>query len=112
MRASEGEAQRYFDHAITLRNTLRFMRKNEANKIKGCDGGVDLIRCERLNSLDHAARIRVLSRSYALLISMAPLTGESLTITSSIPRHFGPIIPEVSVCRTNPPLTRTYGNYF
>jgi hypothetical protein len=95
LRASEGEAQRYFDHAITLRNTLRFLRKNEANKIKGCDGGVDLVRCERLNSLDHAARIRVLSRSYAVLISMAPLTGEALTITSSIPRHFGPIIPEV-----------------
>jgi hypothetical protein len=54
------------------------------------------VRCERLNSLDHAARIRVLSRSYAVLISMAPLTGEALTITSSIPRHFGPIIPEVS----------------
>jgi hypothetical protein len=56
---SEGEAQRYFDHAITLRNTLRFLRYNPNLKLAGADGGVDLLRAERLNSLDHAAKLRV-----------------------------------------------------
>lgn len=94
--SSEGEAQRYFDHAITLRNTLKFLRYNPALRMHGCDGGVDLLRCERLNSLDHAAKLRILSGSYSLLISMAPISGEHLTITSQIPRHFGPVIPEVA----------------
>lgn len=94
--SSEGEAQRYFDHAITLRNTLKFLRYNSSLKVHGSDGGVDLLRCERLNSLDHAAKLRILSGTYALLISMAPISGENLTITSQIPRHFGPVIPEVA----------------
>lgn len=94
--SSEGEAQRYFDHAITLRNTLKFLRYNDSLKVHGSDGGVDLLRCERLNSLDHAAKLRILSGTYALLISMAPISGENLTITSQIPRHFGPVIPEVA----------------
>lgn len=94
--SSEGEAQRYFDHAITLRNTLKFLRYNQSLRVHGSDGGVDLLRCERLNSLDHAAKLRILSGTYALLISMAPISGENLTITSQIPRHFGPVIPEVA----------------
>ena len=94
--SSEGEAQRYFDHAITLRNTLKFLRYNPALRMQGCDGGVDLLRCERLNSLDHAAKLRILSGTYSLLISMAPISGEHLTITSQVPRHFGPVIPEVA----------------
>jgi hypothetical protein len=36
--------------------------------------GIDLVRCESLNALDQATRIRVLQRNYAFLISMAPLT--------------------------------------
>jgi len=92
---SEGEAQRYFDHAITLRNTLKFLRYNPNCRIQGSDGGIDLVRCERLNSLDHAAKLRILSRSYALLVSMAPISSETLTITSQNPRHFGPVVPEV-----------------
>jgi len=56
---SEGEAQRYFDHALTLRNTLRFLRYNPNCRVQGSDGGIDLVRCERLNSLDHAAKLRV-----------------------------------------------------
>ena len=56
---AEGEAQRYHDHAITLKQTLRFLRRNEGCPVKGSDGGVDILRCERLNSLDHASRERV-----------------------------------------------------
>jgi hypothetical protein len=56
---SEGEAQRYFDHAITLRNTVRFLRHNPLCKVSNSDGGIELLRAERLNSLDHAAKLRV-----------------------------------------------------
>jgi hypothetical protein len=39
MRA-EGDAQRYIDHAVNLRNTLRFLRRNEKTAVDGSDGGV------------------------------------------------------------------------
>eukprot|EP01129_Flabellula_baltica_P015718 TRINITY_DN8108_c0_g1_i1.p1 TRINITY_DN8108_c0_g1~~TRINITY_DN8108_c0_g1_i1.p1 ORF type:complete len:750 (-),score=128.69 TRINITY_DN8108_c0_g1_i1:34-1971(-) len=89
----EGEAGRYFEHAITLRNTIRFLRKCD---IIDTDGGVDLIRAERLNSIPHKSKLNILNRSYAVLISMAPLSCEDITISSGIPRHFGPVIPEVN----------------
>lgn len=52
---AEGEAQRYHDHAITLREMLKFLR---SCKVTGADG-VDLLRCERLNSLEPVTRERV-----------------------------------------------------
>lgn len=55
---AEGEAQTYHDHAITLRDTLRFLRNTDRCKVEGCEG-VDLIRCERLTSLDVNTRERV-----------------------------------------------------
>jgi len=90
----EGETRRYFEHSVTLRNTIRFLK----NYCKG-DGrihGVDLIRAERLNSIPHKSKVKILRRNYEILVSMAPLTCEDLTITSSIPRHFGPVIPEIN----------------
>jgi len=94
---SEGEAQRYHDHALALRQTLRFLRYNkDVLQIEGCDGGVDLLRCERLTSLETATRERILNLNYALLISMAPISSETQAITSCIPLHFGPAIPEVN----------------
>jgi hypothetical protein len=97
IRQSEGEAERYFEHAIILGNTIRFLRQNEAKKIQNCDGGVDLLRQERLQSLEHQARLRILNRSYCLLISMAPHTPtEMATVTCAIPPHFGPLVPEMA----------------
>eukprot|EP01114_Cavostelium_apophysatum_P023794 TRINITY_DN9078_c0_g1_i1.p1 TRINITY_DN9078_c0_g1~~TRINITY_DN9078_c0_g1_i1.p1 ORF type:complete len:782 (+),score=207.84 TRINITY_DN9078_c0_g1_i1:79-2424(+) len=93
---AEGEAQRYHDHAISLRQTLRFLRRNPKCSVKESDGGVDLLRCERLNQLDTATRERILNQNYALLISMAPISSETATVTSCIPRHFGPAIAEVN----------------
>ena len=40
--------------------------------------------------------MRILRKNYALLISMAPISEEMHTITSCLPRHIGPIIPEAS----------------
>jgi hypothetical protein len=55
----------------------------------------DLVRVESLASLDAAARLRVLARSYSLLISMAPIGPDCRTVHSSMPSHFGPAVPEV-----------------
>lgn len=96
---AEGEAQRYFDHAITLRDTVLFLRYNkdlgvEPDQVPA--KGLDLLRCESLNSLDSAACGRVLQKNYSLLVSMAPLSHEIRPVTSCYPPHFGPAVPEVN----------------
>lgn len=96
---AEGEAQRYFDHAITLRDTILFLRYNrnlglEPDQVPA--KGLDLLRCESLNSLDSAACGRVLQKNYSLLVSMAPLSHEIRPVTSCCPPHFGPAVPEVN----------------
>jgi hypothetical protein len=48
------------DHAICLKNTIQALRYNKkVLDLPDCDGGIDLIRCERINSLDEATRLRV-----------------------------------------------------
>lgn len=39
---AEGEAQRYHDHALSLRQTLTFLRYNFRLEIPDCDGGIGL----------------------------------------------------------------------
>ncbi|XP_010219914.1 PREDICTED: protein FAM91A1 [Tinamus guttatus] len=99
----EGEAQRYFDHALTLRNTILFLRHNkdlgaQAVQPEQPSNGfpLDLLRCESLLGLDPATCSRVLNKNYTLLVSMAPLTNEIRPISSCTPQHIGPAIPEVS----------------
>ncbi|KAK3746262.1 hypothetical protein QZH41_016510 [Actinostola sp. cb2023] len=84
---AEGEAQRYFDHALTLRNAILFLRYNKnlgANKSDVPPMGLDLLRCESLNGLDPAACTRVLQKNYSvvgsgppslLLVKVLPLNG-------------------------------------
>eukprot|EP01116_Phalansterium_solitarium_P011294 TRINITY_DN26928_c0_g1_i1.p1 TRINITY_DN26928_c0_g1~~TRINITY_DN26928_c0_g1_i1.p1 ORF type:complete len:757 (+),score=190.56 TRINITY_DN26928_c0_g1_i1:84-2354(+) len=85
---AEGEAVRYYDHAITLRHVLRFLQATR---------GVDMLRSERLQtSLEPAIRERMMRQNYSLLISMAPISPETPAITSTIPQHFGPALPEVN----------------
>uniref|UniRef100_A0A8B9K3I0 Family with sequence similarity 91 member A1 n=1 Tax=Astyanax mexicanus TaxID=7994 RepID=A0A8B9K3I0_ASTMX len=99
---AEGEAQRYFDHALTLRNTILFLRYNkELTPDQGPDVPniglpLDLLRCESLLGLDPATCSRVLNKNYKLLVSMAPLSNEIRPISSCTPQHIGPAIPEVS----------------
>ncbi|XP_007898758.1 protein FAM91A1 [Callorhinchus milii] len=96
----EGEAQRYFDHALTLRNTILFLRHNKelvADAEQPNNGfPLDLLRCESLLGLDPATCSRVLNKNYTLLVSMAPLSNEIRPISSCTPQHIGPAIPEVS----------------
>jgi len=84
---AEGEAQRYFDHAITLRDTILFLRHNRELNLDAADQnggggsaglGVDLLRCESLLGLDPATCARVLNKNYAyasveFLCSQLPL---------------------------------------
>ncbi|EHB02002.1 Protein FAM91A1 [Heterocephalus glaber] len=99
----EGEAQRYFDHALTLRNTILFLRHNKDLVAQTAQPDqpnygfpLDLLRCESLLGLDPATCSRVLNKNYMLLVSMAPLTNEIRPISSCTPQHIGPAIPEVS----------------
>ncbi|XP_038580841.1 protein FAM91A1 isoform X1 [Micropterus salmoides] len=99
---AEGEAQRYFDHALTLKNTILFLRYNkELTQDQGPDipnigFPLDMLRCESLLGLDQATCSRVLNKNYKLVVSMAPLSNEIRPISSCTPQHIGPAIPEVS----------------
>ncbi|XP_059163010.1 protein FAM91A1-like [Physella acuta] len=99
---AEGEARRYFDHALTLRDTVRFLRYNKELVDEADSGvvhngqGIDLLRCESLLGLDPETRSRVLNKNYSLLVSMAPLSKEIRPVSSCVPQHIGPAIPEVS----------------
>lgn len=65
---AEGEAQRYFDHAITLRDTIRFLRYNQElvtdAEFVGVGQGMDLLRCESLLGLDQGTCSRILNKNY------------------------------------------------
>ena len=70
----EGEVAKYFNHALSLREVLRHLRSNKAAlKLPGCDGKLDLLRAESLNSLNPEARVRVVKKNYACLFTMSPL---------------------------------------
>uniref|UniRef100_A0A4W4F2Q8 FAM91 N-terminal domain-containing protein n=1 Tax=Electrophorus electricus TaxID=8005 RepID=A0A4W4F2Q8_ELEEL len=91
---AEGEAQRYFDHALTLRNTILFLRYNkeltpdQAPDIPNIGLPLDLLRCESLLGLDPATCSRVLNKNYKLLVSMAPLSNEIRPISSCTPQAY------------------------
>ncbi|XP_025416491.1 protein FAM91A1 isoform X2 [Sipha flava] len=87
---SEGEARRYFEHALTLRSTVKSLRsENHINKL-------DLIRWESLKSLSADTCVRFLKKNYNLLLSMAPLNKETPLLSSPKLPHIGPSIPEVN----------------
>lgn len=87
---SEGEAQRYFEHALTLRSTVHFLRNQEN---ESWAGGLDLIRVESLQSLDPDIYSRLMSKNYHLLVAMAPLSME-IRPSTALPPFWGPPIPE------------------
>ena len=71
---SEGEAQRYFDHAHALFNTLTILRGSSDTK-KPLP--MDLLRAESIAQLDSEACQRLLCKNYNSLVSMAPLSCEA-----------------------------------
>ncbi|XP_069971183.1 protein FAM91A1 [Penaeus vannamei] len=95
---SEGEAQRYFEHALTLRTSVTFLRHNRDLCSPGQEvpHALDLIRWESLSNLDPATTARLLKKNYQFLVSMAPLSYEISAIEGETPPHFGPAIPEVN----------------
>ena len=99
----EGEAQAYFEHAMTLRDTVRFLRWNQDLEIGDAPStglGLDLIRCESINSLDAATCARVLQKNYTALISMSPLARETRSLIRYTHQHHPPLPP--------PPHTTTH----
>lgn len=92
----EGDARRYYRHAVSLRTTLRFLRKNKDFNIPDCEGAVDMIRCESLSNLDPSTRLRILNANYCVLITVAPLAAGTLSLPALIPGFYGPPIPQCS----------------
>jgi hypothetical protein len=88
----EGEAQRYFEHARTLKSTILFLRNNPSMGSMA----VDLLRCESLLNLDRNTCTRLLKKNYELLVSMAPLSYEVKTVSCEDLPHFGPVIPQIN----------------
>ncbi|GMS99957.1 hypothetical protein PENTCL1PPCAC_22132 [Pristionchus entomophagus] len=84
-RFSEGEAQRFSEHAMSLLHTLRSLRSGRE---------LDLIRGESLLSLDAQSRARVLLKSYSTIVSMAPLLVDACALPLSSLPILGPPIPE------------------
>ena len=82
----------YFDQAIALRHAIVFLRTHPACALDGILRPLDIVRTESLATLDVQTRDRVLLRSYALLISMAPMEPVCEHIyTAELPiSHFGP----------------------
>eukprot|EP00742_Colponemidia_sp_Colp-10_P005985 GILJ01006406.1.p1 GENE.GILJ01006406.1~~GILJ01006406.1.p1 ORF type:complete len:896 (+),score=141.32 GILJ01006406.1:59-2746(+) len=90
----EGDTAIYFTHAVSLRETLSFLRQNEAFQLPGCARSVDLLRIDSLNSLDAASRFRLLERHYGVLVSMCPLSlPHALLYHNTKPMFFGPPLP-------------------
>jgi len=108
---AEGEAGVYFTAAITLRDTIRCLRSNPNLFCLG----LDLVRCESLQSLDQSTLSRLLQKNYSLLVCMAPLTHQLRVLgsPSCCPPVLGPGLPEVasswfklylySLCGEGPP---------
>jgi len=108
---AEGEAGVYFTAAITLRDTIRCLRSNPSLLCLG----LDLVRCESLQSLDQNTLSRLLMKNYSLLVCMAPLTHQLRVLGSPSlsPPVLGPGLPEVasswfklylySLCGAGPP---------
>uniref|UniRef100_A0A6A7FY91 Protein FAM91A1-like n=2 Tax=Hirondellea gigas TaxID=1518452 RepID=A0A6A7FY91_9CRUS len=91
---SEGEAERYFTHALTLRTALTFLRHNPALSDEDEDGcALDLVRWESLSHLDPATTARLLNKNYKLLVSMSPLHYSIPPLPAITPPHFGPPAP-------------------
>ena len=89
----EGEARRYYEHAITLRNTLKFLRHNPSLvgdvSSSGCGLGVDLLRLESMASLDPGTLRRVLQKNYRWVCrSQVGETGYWIDQFNSITNHY------------------------
>jgi len=95
--SSEGEADRYFLHARVLYQTISFLRLNNQLFDDDIGGlGVDLLRYESLSSLDSVIRQRVIERNYHILISMAPISAETLYSPFNSIDFLGPCLQEMN----------------
>jgi len=114
---AEGEAGVYFTAAITLRDTITCLRNNFGTKNNGnlLSQGLDLVRCESLQSLDQNTVGRLLQKNYSLIVCMAPLSHQLRVLGSPslCPPVLGPGLPELasswfklylySLCGEGPP---------
>eukprot|EP00002_Diphylleia_rotans_P027658 TRINITY_DN5552_c0_g1_i2.p1 TRINITY_DN5552_c0_g1~~TRINITY_DN5552_c0_g1_i2.p1 ORF type:complete len:280 (+),score=52.35 TRINITY_DN5552_c0_g1_i2:198-1037(+) len=55
-----------------------------------------MLRCESINAHVPTARVKILQKSYKVLVSMAPISPDTTPIISCLPRHFGPPLAEAT----------------
>ena len=90
---AEGEAGVYFTAALTLRETITSLRFCQALKQQELCLGLDLVRCESLQSLDSETVGRLLAKNYSLLVCTAPLSHQLRLLgepSPSLPPVLGP----------------------
>ena len=100
---AEGEAGVYFTAALTLRETIRSLRFCQALKQQDLCLGLDLVRCESLQSLDSETVGRLLAKNYSLLVCTAPLSHQLRLLgepSPSLPPVLGPGETRVQERRT------------
>ncbi|CAL8106410.1 unnamed protein product [Calicophoron daubneyi] len=92
----EGEAKLYYEHALNLREAIRFFRKQALlESTDFCD--IDLIRGGSLLSLEQDTRMRILRKNYNLIVSISPMTYEDRQASISLwLAHIGPPTPEAN----------------
>ena len=95
--STEGEADRYFLHARVLYQTISFLRLNNELFDQEIGAlGLDLLRYESLSSLDAAVRQRLIERNYQILISMAPISAETIYSPFDSIDCLGPSLQEMN----------------
>ncbi|RZF37454.1 hypothetical protein LSTR_LSTR011368 [Laodelphax striatellus] len=65
-------------------------------RLRHVNAGLDLVRCESLQSLDNDTCARLLEKNYGLLVTMAPLSKEVRPIVTHQPPHLGPPTQDVN----------------
>ncbi|KFD53678.1 hypothetical protein M514_05383 [Trichuris suis] len=85
--ASSVDLALHTQYIRVLQKTIRFLRSV---------ADLDLIRCESLMGLDRAARIRLLTKNYRIILSIAPLNVEACAVDSSMIAHLGPLTSEAT----------------
>jgi hypothetical protein len=95
---AEGEAGVYFTAALTLRETISSLRHCPGLKELDLCLGLDLVRCESLQSLDSQTVGRLLAKNYSLLVCTAPLSHQLRLLGApppGLPPVLGPGLPEL-----------------
>jgi len=95
---AEGEAGVYFTAALALAETIQRLRFCSDLREHDLCLGLDLVRCESLESLNPASLSRLLNKNYSLVVCMAPISHQLRVLASPTLEApvLGPGLPELA----------------